>query len=132
MSGRSRFIIYAVVIIAAVGAIWIKRDFAGPSNSPVEQAALPTLIDLGADKCVPCKMMAPILDGLREEYAGRMDVIFIDVWKDRAAGEPYNIQSIPTQIFLSPDGTELFRHTGFYAREDILAKWSELGYDLES
>ncbi|PLX84252.1 MAG: thioredoxin, partial [Desulfuromonas sp.] len=34
----------------------------------------------------------------------------------------------PTQIFYAPDGSELYRHTGFYGREEILAKWQELGY----
>ncbi len=91
-------------------------------------AALPRLLDLGADKCVPCKMMAPILEELRETYEGELDVVFIDVWKDRSAGEQYGVRVIPTQIFFAPDGSELFRHQGFLSREDILAKWFELGY----
>ena len=92
--------------------------------------ALPRLLDLGADKCVPCKMMAPILDEMKAEFAGVMTVEFVDVWKNPAAAEPYGIKLIPTQIFFAPDGTELFRHEGFYSREDILAKWAELGYEL--
>jgi thioredoxin 1 len=92
--------------------------------------ALPRLLDLGADKCVPCKMMAPMLDKLREDYAGRMRVDFVDVWKTPDAGKPYNLKLIPTQIFFAPDGTELYRHEGFISREDILAKWNELGYAL--
>ena len=39
---------------------------------------------------------------------------------------------IPTQIFYAPDGTELYRHTGFYGREEILGKWQQLGYNLGS
>ncbi len=93
-------------------------------------AALPRLLDLGADKCVPCKMMAPILEELRETYQEELEIVFIDVWKDRSAGEQYGVRVIPTQIFFAPDGSELFRHQGFLAREDILAKWSELGYTL--
>jgi len=106
-----------------------------PSATPVATevpapAVLPRLVDLGADKCIPCKMMAPILDELASEYKGQMEVVFIDVWKDRAAGEKYGIRAIPTQIFYSADGKELFRHTGFYPKADILAKWAELGIDL--
>ncbi|MCP4641116.1 MAG: thioredoxin family protein [bacterium] len=101
---------------------------AAPSAEVV--AGIPKLVDLGADKCVPCKMMAPILDELKEEYAGRFDVEFIDVWKNKAAGEEYGIQMIPTQIFFDASGTELFRHTGFMAKEDILAKWKELGVEF--
>ena len=95
-----------------------------------EATAIPRLLDLGADKCVPCKMMAPILEELKETYAGTLTVEFIDVWKDPAAAQPYKIRVIPTQIFFSADGTELFRHEGFYSREDILAKWRELGVSL--
>jgi thioredoxin 1 len=91
---------------------------------------LPKLVDLGADKCIPCKMMAPILQELKKEYAGRMDVEFIDVWKNEGAGKKYGIKLIPTQIFFAANGKELFRHEGFYGKEDILAKWKELGVDL--
>jgi thioredoxin 1 len=90
-------------------------------------APLPKLIDLGATKCIPCKMMAPILEELKKEYAGRMNVEFIDVWENREAGKPYNIEMIPTQIFFDAAGKELFRHQGFFGKEDILAKWQELG-----
>jgi thioredoxin 1 len=92
---------------------------------------VPRLVDLGAGKCVPCKMMAPILEELKTEFAGRLDVEFIDVWKNPDAAEPYNIRLIPTQVFLDPQGLELFRHEGFYGRQDILAKWSELGFDFD-
>lgn len=91
---------------------------------------IPKLIDLGADKCIPCKMMAPILEELKKEYAGRMEVQFIDVWKNPEAGEQYGIQMIPTQIFHDASGKELDRHTGFLGKEDILAKWKRLGVDL--
>ncbi len=52
------------------------------------------------------------------------------MWKNPGAGEAYGIKLIPTQIFFAADGTELFRHEGFFATEDILAKWRELGVDL--
>jgi thioredoxin 1 len=91
---------------------------------------LPRLVDLGASKCVPCKMMAPILDDLKKEYAGQMDVEFLDVWKNPDAGKQYGIKIIPTQIFFNADGKEIFRHEGFFGREDILAKWKELGVEF--
>jgi len=103
---------------------------ADSSASAVTTAKLPKLLDLGADKCIPCKMMAPILKELKKEYAGRMNVEFIDVWKNKDAGKSYNIEVIPTQIFFDADGKELFRHVGFFGKEDILGKWKELGVDL--
>lgn len=91
---------------------------------------IPRLVDVGADRCIPCKAMAPILASLRTEYAGRMQVDFIDVWKDPSAGEPYRIYSIPTQIFYDEHGRELTRHQGFLSKEDILATWKRVGYDF--
>ena len=88
---------------------------------------IPVLLDLGADKCIPCRMMQPVLESLRKEYPGKLDVQFIDVWKDSSAGQKYGINSIPTQILYSPTGKELFRHVGFFSKEDILSKYHELG-----
>jgi thioredoxin 1 len=94
------------------------------------KAALPRLVDLGAGKCIPCRMMKPILDELTREYAGQFDVVFIDVWENREEGKRYGIRMIPTQIFYDASGTERFRHEGFMAKKDILAKWQELGVSL--
>ena len=98
-------------------------------EAPVE-TKLPRLLDLGAGKCIPCKLMAPILEGLKKEYAGRMDVEFIDVWRNPASGKQYSINLIPTQIFFDASGKELVRHEGFFGKDDILAKWKELGVGL--
>jgi len=96
-----------------------------------QSAKLPRLVDLGADKCIPCKMMAPILEGLKEEYKSRLEVVFIDVWKKPDEAKKYGIKLIPTQIFYDSNDKELFRHEGFSSREDILAKWKELGFDFD-
>ena len=95
-----------------------------------EQGGLPRLLDLGADKCIPCKKMAPILEKLEKDYVGELEVQFIDVWKQPDAGNLYGVRLIPTQIFYGSDGKELFRHQGFYGRQEILAKWQELGYEF--
>jgi thioredoxin 1 len=102
---------------------------AGHTES-VAQAGIPRLVDLGADKCIPCKAMAPILVELRAEYAGRLQVDFIDVWKNPGAGDPYNIYSIPTQVFYDGHGRELTRHEGFISKRDILATWKRFGVEL--
>jgi len=100
-------------------------------SATIEQAkALPRLVDLGADKCIPCKMMAPLLVELRSEYEGSLKVEFIDVWKNPDEAPKYGIKLIPTQIFFDASGKELFRHEGFYSKEDILAKWKEFGVEL--
>jgi len=105
---------------------------AGAPTETVVKGPLPRLVDLGAGKCIPCKKMAPILEELKKEYAGRMEVEFIDVWKNPDAGKAYGVEMIPTQIFYDASGKELERHTGFMGKEDILAKWKELGVELKS
>ena len=106
----------------------VPADTAAPRVAA--KAKLPRLLDLGAGKCIPCKMMAPILERLREEYQGRLEVVFIDVWEDSAPAAKYGISTIPTQIFFDREGREVFRHEGFFSREEILAKWKEFGVDL--
>lgn len=132
------------LIICIVGLVlaWSGREviaggLAPATNAPVStnataKAKLPRLVDLGAGKCIPCKKMAPILEELKKEQAGKLDVEFIDVRKDPEAGKPYKILMIPTQIFLDEKGKEVFRHEGFYGKEDILAKWKELGVELKT
>ena len=70
--------------------------------------------------------MAPILEGLKKEFTGRMDVEFIDVWQNPDAGKEYGIRVIPTQIFYKLDGKEAFRHEGFWQPMDTLRERNEL------
>lgn len=98
-----------------------------------QEVKLPRMIDLGAKKCIPCKMMAPILEELEKEYDGILIVKFIDVWlpENAVEAEKYKIETIPTQIFFDKDGKELWRHEGFISKEDILKQWKSLGYDFQ-
>ncbi|UCF79776.1 MAG: thioredoxin family protein [Candidatus Eiseniibacteriota bacterium] len=101
------------------------------TGSVSKAAALPRIVDLGRGKCIPCKMMAPILEELKQEYAERFAVDVIDVGENPTAATEYGIRMIPTQIFIDADGNELFRHEGFMSKEDILAKWNELEIDVK-
>ena len=139
-----KILIVAALAVAVAAAVALKeakqpvdsRDVAfavttGDTSADTGlRAPLPRLVDLGAGKCIPCKKMAPILEELKREYAGRMEVQFIDVWKDPDAGKAYNVEMIPTQIFYDATGKELFRHIGFFGKEDILSQWKQLGVNL--
>jgi thioredoxin 1 len=100
------------------------------SVTPLSKS-LPMLIDIGAKQCIPCKMMAPILEELKQEYAGVLNVQFIDVWENPNAGQKYRIRAIPTQIFYDASGRELYRHMGFMSKEQILNAFKEFGIDLK-
>lgn len=136
----SKIVIIAALAVA-VGAVFIAKERPLPRSqetplrtetktAPDTPAPLPRLVDLGSDRCQSCLAMVPVLEALTREYAGRLDVVFIDVWKEPTAADRYGIQLIPTQIFFDADGKELFRHEGFFSREDILSKWGDLGHDF--
>lgn len=147
MKNLKNISIVAALVVAAGIVFALKHNPVQPPNSirpdaaetasaspgttaPAQSAALPRLVDLGATKCMQCKMMAPILEDLKSTYAGQMQVDFIDVWDHPEAGEQYGIRMIPTQILYDAQGKELFRHEGFFPKEDILAKWRELGVEF--
>lgn len=85
----------------------------------IPKANTVTMVDIGADSCIPCKMMAPILAKLKVEYAAKAEIVFIDVWKNPEEGNKFGIKLIPTQIFYNKKGEETYRHEGFMAEEAI-------------
>lgn len=105
------------------------------SASSQTQSALPevpvtgmvTVLDLGANKCIPCKMMAPILEELEKEYNGKAAIIFVDVWQNMDQAEKYRIRAIPTQIFFDKQGNEVLRHVGFMDKKSIVQVLEKLG-----
>jgi thioredoxin 1 len=110
-------LLLGLTVLSASPALARKAPRAAPP-APAP-APLPRLVDLGAGKCIPCKRMAPILEALKVDYAGAVDVQFVDVWQNPDAGRPYKIRLIPTQVFFDRNGRERFRHEGFFAREEI-------------
>ena len=86
-----------------------------------------TMVDLGARACIPCKLMAPILEKLEKVYAARAAVVFFDVWKDQAPAKRFGIRTIPTQIFFDKDGKEVYRHEGFLSEEEIVSRFKGMG-----
>lgn len=124
-------LVAAVVVVVAIKYTKPSADANKPSNQiSTPTSPLPKLVDIGAGTCIPCKMMAPILEELKKEYAGKLIVEFVDVRENADAVGRYKIMVIPTQIFFDASGTERFRHEGFMSKEDILAKWKELGIEL--
>lgn len=86
-----------------------------------------TMVDIGAKKCIPCKMMAPIMAELEKEYKDRAAIVFIDVWENPNEGKKFGIQTIPTQIFYDKTGKEVWRHVGFLDKKAIVAMLEKLG-----
>ena len=139
---RNRGLFLSLVSAAfMIAGILMMALFAGQSNAagqksgtghvaPSSTIKYPALVDVGAKKCIPCKMMAPILDELSAEYAGTLRVEFIDVQTDPDKAMQLGVRGIPTQIFYDSKGKELYRHIGFISKEDILKSFDRLGIKL--
>ncbi len=101
-----------------------------PPQAPTQ--GMVTMVDIGAKKCIPCKMMAPIMEELEKEYKGKASILFIDVWENPNEAPKYGIRTIPTQIFYDKDGKEVFRHVGFMDKKSIVAMLEKLGVAKEA
>lgn len=119
-------IVIPILIVVVIGVMWFVKNGSSPSSAPettdlgadfslnateavdfevLAEHGLPVIIDYGADSCIPCKQMAPVLKKLNEEMQGKAFIKFVDVWQypDAAANAP--VQVIPTQVIFNADGT---------------------------
>jgi len=111
---------------------WLKQQRAKRPPDPLEPAlksGKPTVLDLGAGTCVPCKMMKPIFAELEKEYAGRANIILLEISEYRQIANRFNVRLIPTQIFFDKEGKVYWRHEGFLSKEEIVKKLRELGVE---
>lgn len=112
------------VILVFPFSMSLAEDF-----SKVPAKGVVTMVDLGAKKCIPCKMMAPILTKLEKAYAGKAAIVFIDVWENKEQAPRFKVQVIPTQIFFNEKGEEVFRHVGFFGEKSIVEQLTKMGIE---
>jgi len=120
-------ILGCAAVIAFVAVMTVTSAVATEPKTQVPVPGMVTMVDLGAKKCIPCKMMAPIMEELEKEYKDRAAIVFIDVWVNPDAGRKFGIKAIPTQIFYDNDGKEILRHEGFFEKKAIIAELQKLG-----
>ncbi len=128
MMARRVTIIGLVVLAVTVVAVHAAPKFVPlPANAPPivypetdPGKFLVTFVELGSVDCIPCKKMQPIMKEIEQEYAGKVRVVFYDVWQDRRPAEHYRIDIIPTQVFLDRKGKEILRHQGFFPKAEIV------------
>jgi len=121
-----------ISIIAAATILLLSAFSASPTAIFSDTTTMPvkgsvTMVDLGAASCIPCKMMAPILENLEKRYRGKAVIAFIDLRYDRDASRRVNVQAIPTQIFFDKNGREVARHTGFMSEDAIVNQLKTMG-----
>ena len=122
-----RGIVAAGFLLGGGGA---RAELPSASAETIRQALRsghPTVIDVGARTCIPCRKMAPILEALAVTYRGQASVLFVDLHTDEATANTLRVQMIPTQIFFDAQGREVNRHIGFMDEQAILAQLKNLG-----
>ncbi len=87
----------------------------------VLQSENPVMVDFWATWCVPCRMIAPIVERLAEKYAGRLKVAKLDVDKNQELAIRYQVMSIPTLLFFK-NGQVVDRIIGAVKEQEIVQK----------
>lgn len=128
---KPKWFMFIGVMAASLAAAVASGDTSNDAIPPVPTPGMVTMVDLGAHKCIPCKMMAPIIAELQKEYKGRASIIFIDVWEHREQAKRFGIRGIPTQIFYDKKGKEVGRHVGFLNKNSIIETFEKLGVPAE-
>ncbi|HEU4685278.1 MAG TPA: thioredoxin [Nitrospira sp.] len=91
----------------------------------VERSPVPVLLDLWAPWCGPCRMMAPMLDELAAEMAGRVRVAKLNVDENPVTAGRFNVRSIPTLLALKK-GLEVDRIVGVQSKSDIARRLQQV------
>jgi len=134
-------LIGALLIAAVAGVVVVKQvSERSPSEGTVGRQVLsgshladalksgrPTMAEFGLGTCEVCKKMAPILEHAAVTYAGKANIVSVDLDEYAALGRYYQIRAMPTQVFFNPKGEEVGRHLGFLPPEEIAAELMKLG-----
>lgn len=93
------------------------KEITGDDLSAVESAKI-ALLDVWATWCGPCKMIAPVVDALSEEFADKVEFFKADADENKALAKKLRVMSIPN-VMLFKDGKIAARHVGFQSAEEL-------------
>ncbi len=120
----------AIVLVLLAVTLIMSVSTAGDLDASLKKAKAEgrfVMLELGSVGCIPCEQMKPVMAKLSESYKGKLDVIFVDVKKDRDTGRRFGVYMIPVQVFLDKNGREFHRHVGYYPYEEIAALLKQAG-----
>ncbi|MFT5874193.1 MAG: thioredoxin 1 [Clostridium sp.] len=132
MKKTTKISIIIILLISVLGMGGYKIYDINNASKEIEgniEKGKPMLVDLGASTCIPCKQMVPVLAQVKEIYIGKVVVNIIDVYDNPESADKYKVRVIPTQIFLDKNGKEVFRHEGFFSKEDIVKVFKGMGIE---
>ena len=119
-----------VFVLAILLLLYATCSFSAP-KTPADLAlpleGMVTMIDFGAETCIPCKMMKPILEELHKEYKGKAAIVYVDIRGRSNIARKYRLRGIPTQVFFDVSGKEVYRHVGFLDKTSIEKQLKEMG-----
>lgn len=142
MNDTVRAIVLGVALIAIVGGVvwWFvsRPPEAKPEEEPAavvtthepSKSGQPILVALGGSAGPADMMMAAVLTALRQGFGRRLEIEFVNVGNNSELKAKYGVRITPVQIYYSPEGKELYRHTAYASEQQILDQWKKLGYDL--
>jgi thioredoxin 1 len=87
----------------------------------------PMIVDFGSNSCIPCRQLRPVLQKVRKDHEGKLEVLIIEIQKNRQLAAEYQIQVMPTVVFIDKTGKEVFRHQGFMSEEKIKEQLTKMG-----
>jgi thioredoxin 1 len=119
-------ILIAAVILFSLSAAGNATTIDGVLNNAKKEGKA-VMLELGSVGCIPCEQMKPVMEKLRTNYKGKLEVLFVDVSRDREAARRFHVFAIPTQVFLNKNGKEFHRHMGFYGYEEIVPVLKKAG-----
>jgi thioredoxin 1 len=107
-------VVLPLLIVTVIVGIWYMKNAGKKQVIPlvitevnldkIRSHALPVILDFGSDSCVPCQLMAPVLEKVHAEMQGKALIYYVDVWKYPKAVEGFPVRVIPTQVFYTADG----------------------------
>jgi len=87
----------------------------------------PVLVDFGANSCLPCRELRPVLKEIAAEHSEKAKILVIDVYKYQNLAREHKVLMLPTLIFFDSKGKETFRNVGLMEKEKIVGKLKEIG-----
>ena len=87
----------------------------------------PVLVDFGANSCLPCRELRPVLKEIAAEHSEKAKILVIDVYKYQNLAREHKVLMLPTLVFFDSKGKETFRNVGIMEKEKIIGKLKEIG-----
>ncbi len=116
-----------------VAADWAAQQAAYALDNPIDQArasGMPTVASFGADTCRPCQMMKPTREAIQEEYAGKLNMVYVHVNIDQILATRYGVRGIPFTVFFDAEGNRIHEQAGLMTKEQILPWLEKSGVDI--